>query len=143
MLRCSPNKKIYYDLEIMNYFKRKGCKRLAVTWERRIYYKYNCHFVNGIKIDYSVKFPHLLGIVIGSDVTLGKNITIYQNVTLGGTKGKRSDGMPTIEDNVTIYSGAVIGGNITIGKGTVIGANAIVTRDIPSNSMVVGHNHII
>lgn len=141
MFRCSPNKKIYYDLYIMDYFFKHGFNRLAVTWERRIYYKYSCHFVKGVNINYSVKFPHLLGITIGPNVKLGSNILIFQNVTIGSSRGDKF-AMPIIENDVTIYSGAVIGGAITIGEGSIIGANAVVTRDIPANSMVTGNNQI-
>ncbi|MEQ9662935.1 MAG: serine O-acetyltransferase EpsC, partial [Parasphingopyxis sp.] len=79
--------------------------------------------------------------VIGETAVIGDNVTIYQNVTLGGTNpangvaGKRH---PTIEDDVVIGSGAQILGPITVGKGARIGANAVVTKDVPPGAVMVG-----
>ena len=79
--------------------------------------------------------------VIGETSVIGDNVTIYQNVTLGGTNpangiaGKRH---PTIEDDVIIGSGAQVLGPITVGKGARIGANAVVTRDVPPGATMVG-----
>ena len=71
--------------------------------------------------------------------TLGDDVTLYQGVTLGGTGfacGKRH---PTVQDNVTIGSGAKLLGPITIGHGAKIGANTVVIHDAPPNSTVVGN----
>jgi len=65
--------------------------------------------------------------------SIGENCKIYQLVSIGGTK----HGAPVIKDNVTIYPGAILFGNITIGNNVVIGANATVFRDIPDNSTVL------
>lgn len=79
--------------------------------------------------------------VIGETAEIGDNVTIYQNVTLGGTNpadgvaGKRH---PTIEDDVIIGSGAQILGPITVGKGARIGANAVVTKDVQPGAVMVG-----
>lgn len=79
--------------------------------------------------------------VIGETALIGDNVTIYQNVTLGGTNpstgvgGKRH---PTLEDNVVIGSGAQVLGPITIGAGGRVGANAVVTKDVLPNTTVVG-----
>jgi serine O-acetyltransferase len=70
---------------------------------------------------------------------MGEDVTMYQGVTLGGTGfacGKRH---PTVEDNVTIGSGAKLLGPITIGHGAKIGANAVVINDVPPHSTVVGN----
>jgi serine O-acetyltransferase len=86
-----------------------------------------------------VMFPHPIGIVIGDGAVIGRNVRIYQNVTLGLTENGVG-GYPTIEDDVAIYAGAVIIGGITVGASSVIGANAIVSRDVPAGSVVVGYN---
>src|SRR4051812_17643342 len=81
---------------------------------------------------------HGMGVVVGETAELGANVTLYQGVTLGGTgfaSGKRH---PTVQDNVTIGSGAKLLGPITIGHGAKIGANAVVIHDVPPNSTVVG-----
>ena len=74
----------------------------------------------------------------GSGVVIGNNVTIYHGVTLGGTSLDKVKRHPTVMDNVMIGSGAKILGNITIGSNTKIGANAVVTTDIPDDSVVVG-----
>jgi serine O-acetyltransferase len=82
---------------------------------------------------------HGSGVVIGETAEIGENVTIYQGVTLGGTgfaSGKRH---PTVEDNVTIGSGAKLLGPITVGHGSKIGANAVVIHDVPPLSTVVGN----
>ncbi len=88
-----------------------------------------------------VKFPHPVGIVVCNRATFGRNVTVYQNVTIG--VGKKGDvPAPSIGDDVVIYSGAVIVGGISIGEGAVIGANAVVTKDVPAGSLVYGYNEI-
>ncbi len=82
---------------------------------------------------------HGMGVVIGETAELGANVTIYQGVTLGGTgfvTGKRH---PTVEDNVTIGSGAKLLGPIRVGHGSKIGANTVVIHDVPPNCTVVGN----
>jgi serine O-acetyltransferase len=81
---------------------------------------------------------HGSGVVVGETAEIGENVTLYQGVTLGGTGfaiGKRH---PTVEDNVTIGSGAKLLGPITIGHGAKIGANSVVVADVPANATVVG-----
>jgi serine O-acetyltransferase len=79
--------------------------------------------------------------VIGETAEIGDNVTIYQNVTLGGTNpstgvgGKRH---PTLRDNVVIGSGAQVLGPIEVGEGGRVGANAVVTKDVLPNTTVVG-----
>jgi serine O-acetyltransferase len=82
---------------------------------------------------------HGTGVVIGETAELGNDVTLYQGVTLGGTgfvTGKRH---PTVQDNVTIGSGAKLLGPITVGHGSKIGANSVVIHDVPPNSTVVGN----
>jgi serine O-acetyltransferase len=79
--------------------------------------------------------------VIGETAEIGDNVTIYQNVTLGGTNpsaglgGKRH---PTLKDDVVVGSGAQILGPIEVGEGAKIGANAVVTRDVAPGATMVG-----
>ncbi|KZE13683.1 MULTISPECIES: serine O-acetyltransferase EpsC [Sphingomonas] len=80
-------------------------------------------------------------VVIGETAEIGDGVTIYQNVTLGGTSpdngiaGKRH---PTISDGAIIGSGAQVLGPITIGTRARVGANAVVTKDVPEGTTVVG-----
>jgi len=82
---------------------------------------------------------HGMGVVIGETAEIGDDVTLYQGVTLGGTGfacGKRH---PTVQDNVTIGSGAKLLGPIVVGHGSKIGANSVVIHDVPPNSTVVGN----
>lgn len=80
-----------------------------------------------------------MGIVIGCFVHAGRNLEIFQNVTIGSNrKEKAGRVMPLIGDNVTIGSGAVVVGPIIIGNNVSIGANSYVDKDIPDNAIVAG-----
>jgi serine O-acetyltransferase len=82
---------------------------------------------------------HGAGVVIGETADIGDNVTLYQGVTLGGTGFATGKRHPTVEDNVTIGSGAKLLGPITVGHGAKIGANSVVITDVPPNSTVVGN----
>ena len=101
--------------------------------------------VTGIEIHHAAQIgdglfiDHGTGVVIGETAEIGSNVTLYQGVTLGGTGFATGKRHPTVQDNVTIGSGAKLLGPITIGHGAKIGANAVVIHDIPPNSTVVGN----
>ena len=101
-------------------------------------------FLTGIEIHPAARIgeglfiDHGMGVVIGETSVVGKNVTLYQGVTLGGTGKEKGKRHPNIEDNVVIGTGAKILGNITVGENSYIGANAVVLKDVPSNSTVVG-----
>lgn len=143
---CSNTKKIKYDIEIMNWYHNNGFHFFAKQKQNSFLRKYSCEIERGVEIDKTVKFQHLVGIVIGNKVKLGKHVIIHQGVTLGANVGADFKGskelMPTIHDYVCIFSGAVVAGGINIGQGSIIGANSIVTVDIPENSLVTGFNQI-
>jgi serine O-acetyltransferase len=82
---------------------------------------------------------HGSGVVIGETAEIGSDVTMYQGVTLGGTGFATGKRHPTVQDNVTIGSGAKLLGPITIGHGAKIGANSVVIHDVPPNSTVVGN----
>jgi serine O-acetyltransferase len=82
---------------------------------------------------------HGMGVVIGETAQIGDDVTLYQGVTLGGTGFATGKRHPTVEDNVTIGSGAKMLGPITVGHGAKIGANSVVIHDVPSNATVVGN----
>jgi serine O-acetyltransferase len=91
------------------------------------------HIGDGLFID------HGAGVVIGETADIGNDVTLYQGVTLGGTGFATGKRHPTVQDNVTIGSGAKLLGPITIGHGAKIGANSVVITDVPPNSTVVGN----
>jgi serine O-acetyltransferase len=105
---------------------------------------YGSRSVTGIEIHPAARIgrdffiDHGAGVVIGETAEIGERVTIYQGATLGGTGFARGKRHPTVEDNVTIGSGAKLLGPITIGHGAKIGANSVVIHDVPANSTVVG-----
>jgi serine O-acetyltransferase len=82
---------------------------------------------------------HGSGVVIGETAELGDRVTLYQGVTLGGTGFARGKRHPTVEDDVTIGSGAKLLGPIIVGHGAKVGANTVVVADVPPKSTVVGN----
>lgn len=89
----------------------------------------------GAAIGGGLRLTHVSGIVISREATIGRNVTILQGVTVGGS-GKGwfdetiPDGSPTIGDETEIYAGAKVLGPITVGRACHIGANAVVSRDL-------------
>lgn len=81
---------------------------------------------------------HGMGVVIGETAIVGKNCTLYQGVTLGGTSSSHGKRHPTLEDNVTIGAGAILLGAVTIGEGAKIGSGSVVVRDVPAHATAVG-----
>jgi serine O-acetyltransferase len=111
---------------------------------------YATRTVTGVEIHPSARvgrglfIDHGVGVVIGETAELGDDVTLYQGVTLGGTGFARGKRHPTVQDNVTIGSGAKLLGPITIGHGAKVGANAVVIHDVPPNSTVVGNpGHVV
>ena len=102
----------------------------------------DCSIIHNLQrvLDFNINFPYPIGLVIVRDVVIGKNCTIYQNVTIGKKKfGFIEDKNTVIGDNVTIYANACIIGNVRIGNNAVIGAGTVVLDDVPDNAVVAGN----
>lgn len=82
---------------------------------------------------------HGSGVVIGETAEIGDRVTLYQGVTLGGTGFARGKRHPTVEDDVTIGSGAKLLGPVTIGSNAKVGANTVVIENVPPQTTVVGN----
>ena len=101
-------------------------------------------FATGIEIHPAAKLgsglfiDHGMGVVIGETTEVGRNVTLLQGVTLGGTSLKREKRHPTLGDNVVVGAGAKILGGFRIGDNSRIGAGSVVVREVPPNSVVVG-----
>jgi serine O-acetyltransferase len=91
------------------------------------------------RIGPSLFIDHGAGVVVGETAEIGENVTLYQGVTLGGTGFATGKRHPTLEDNVTVGSGAKLLGPIRVGHGSKVGANSVVIHDVPPNSTVVGN----
>jgi len=108
-------------------------------------------FLTGIEIHPKAKIgknlfiDHGMGVVIGETSEIGDNVTIYHSVTLGGISPSiDSDSQrdakrhPTLKNNVVVGSGAQVLGPVVVGENAKIGANAVVTKDVPENAVMVG-----
>lgn len=118
-------------------------------WVRRFYIlaRWVSHwgrFLTGIEIHPGAAIgpglviDHGMGTVIGETAEIGEDVTLYHNVTLGGVSLAKEKRHPTVEDHVVIGAGAQVLGPIRIGSHSRIGANAVVVRDVPADSVVVG-----
>ena len=106
----------------------------------KILYKNNASIEEQTRIDGRITFPHgLNGILISAGATIGKNCTIFHQVTIGSNtaEGSKHTGFPVIGDNVMIGAGAKIIGGVRIGNNVRIGANCVVVEDVPDNATVV------
>jgi len=92
----------------------------------------------GAEIQACFFIDHGMGVVIGETTEVGRNCTLYQGVTLGGTSLQHGKRHPTLEDNVIVGAGAGIIGAVVVGENSKIAAGAVVVRDVPPNSTVVG-----
>jgi serine O-acetyltransferase len=99
----------------------------------------------GAKIGKNLFIDHGMGVVIGETSEIGNNVTIYHMVTLGGISPSINSNdqrhikrHPTLKDNVVVGSGAQILGPVIVGKNSKIGANAVVTKDVPENAVMIG-----
>ena len=92
----------------------------------------------GAVIGKGLFIDHGMGVVIGETAVLGDDVTLFQGVTLGGTGKQRGKRHPTIGHRVVIGTGAKVLGNITVQDDSMVGANAVVVRDVPAHSTVVG-----
>jgi serine O-acetyltransferase len=106
---------------------------------------YASRAITGVEIHPAAKIgtdffiDHGSGVVIGETAEIGDRVTLYQGVTLGGTGFARGKRHPTVEDDVTIGSGAKLLGPVTVGHGAKVGANTVVIEDVPARSTVVGN----
>ncbi len=101
-------------------------------------------FLTGIEIHPGAKLgpgffiDHGMGVVIGETTETGKDVTLYQGATLGGTGRERGKRHPTLGDNVVIGAGAKVLGNIKLGNNVKVGAGSVVVHSVPDNCTVVG-----
>jgi serine O-acetyltransferase len=104
----------------------------------------------GAQIESGFFIDHGTGVVIGETAVIGKNVRLYQAVTLGAksfpknANGSLQKGLPrhpTLEDDVVIYAGATVLGSITVGKGSTIGSNVWLTHAVPPNSYIAQSSH--
>jgi len=109
----------------------------AIAYTSRAITGVEIHPAASIGTDFFI--DHGSGVVIGETAEIGDRVTLYQGVTLGGTGFARGKRHPTLDDDVTVGSGAKLLGPIAVGDGAKIGANTVVVEDVPQDSTVVGN----
>ncbi len=92
----------------------------------------------GARIGRRFFIDHGMGVVIGETAEIGDDVMLYHGVTLGGRTRDGGKRHPTLEDGVAVGAGAKILGPLVIGAHSVVGANAVVTKDAPADSVLVG-----
>lgn len=100
-------------------------------------YLYGFSIPIGTSIGEGLRIAHYSGVVLAQATTIGKNCTLHQNVTLGRTFGV-DGGCPIIGDNVIIFPGAIVVGNVQIANNVIVAPNAVVTKSVPENEVVGG-----
>lgn len=123
-----------------NYHKGKIGKIISKIYVNKLVKLYGIFIHPEVKIGAGLKLPHPNGIIIGKSVSIGKNCTIYQQVTIGSSNiGDYKIGkQPNIKNDVILFAGSKIIGDINIESGTIIGANAVVTKNSSENGIYAG-----
>ena len=138
-----PQFNLVFWFRIMSFLKANGgiSKIFYIIFLH--HYKWKCAKIGidlpiGTHIGKGVCFSHYGGVAINSSAEIGHNCLILQGVTIGSMMKNGRMLVPTIGNNVVIFAGAKIVGDVTIGDNVVIGANAVVTKDVCSGAVVAG-----
>lgn len=143
-LITNPSFKICFWMRIGEYLSTKKsfiakCLLLIVAViHKHNQYKTGIQIALGHPVGAGLMFPHFSGIVVNGGATIGKNCTIFHNVTIGSVRGPKG-GVPTIGDNVVLCAGSCVIGNVHIGNNVLVGAHSVVIKDTPDNAVVVGN----
>ena len=140
-----PGVKAVFFHQISNFFYKAGFDLIARIISQTIRFFTGIEIHPGAKIGKNLFIDHGMGVVIGETSEIGENVTIYHNVTLGGSspsidseRQRHEKRHPTIGNDVVIGSGAQIIGPIKVGNNSRIAANAVVVKDVPENATMVG-----
>ena len=127
---------------IANFLHQRGVPLIPRIMTEHIHSKTGIDIHPGVSIGKGLMIDHGTGIVIGETAVIKDQVRLYQGVTLGGLSPQHSltnpdlKRHPTIENNVIVYSGATILGDVVVGEGSIIGGNVWLTHSIPPNSRV-------
>ena len=117
-----------------------GRRRLGRILFRRLQSKFGIYISPKAEIGTGLRFPHPNGIVIGEGVKAGRDLTIYQQVTIGGARkgDAQANRYPTIGHSCILFAGCKIIGHLSVGNECCIGTNAVLLSDLPNRSTAVG-----
>lgn len=136
-MRHKPGFACVFWLRVNQLFVRRGWRgqfRLRM-WRQ---YRFASDISPYATIGPGLLLPHPTDVTIGSTVIIGRNVTLYNGVTLGGKRIGEHTGMPCLGDKVTVYTGAKVIGPIQIGDDSEIGALALCNKDVPPRSVMYG-----
>ena len=140
-----PGVKAVFFHQISNFFYKAGFDLIARIISQTIRFFTGIEIHPGAKIGKNLFIDHGMGVVVGETSEIGDNVTIYHNVTLGGSspsidseRQRHEKRHPTIGNDVVIGSGAQIIGPIKVGNNARIAANAVVVKNVPENATMVG-----
>jgi serine O-acetyltransferase len=123
---------------LANWLWKRGRKDFALYLQSRSSETFQVDIHPAVPVGVGVFMDHATGIVIGATAHIGDNVSILQNVTLGGTGKEEGDRHPKIRNGVLIGAGAKVLGNIEIGHCSKVASGSVVLVDVPANSTVAG-----
>lgn len=132
-----------YLFRRMQYFSGKSglfARGRTVLLKAKLAKKYGILASDHAQIDIGLRFVHPTSIVIGAHVVAGKNLSLYQNTTLGGrrTGDVKFGNQPVLGDNVTVFANSLVLGKVKIGDNVIVGANSLLLEEAPDDSIFAG-----
>ena len=138
VITCYPGVHAIWAHRVEHWLWKKGLRWLARANSQITRFFTGIEIHPAASLGRRVFIDHGMGIVIGETAVVGDEVTLYHGVTLGGTRLEKVKRHPTLQSCVVVGAGAKILGDITIGSHSRIGANAVVVKDVPPQSVVVG-----
>ena len=139
VMLCYPGYKAVRRHRRAHWFYKHNMKLLARLISDRTRKKTGIDIHPGAVIGEGLFIDHGMGVVIGETTQIGNNCTLFQNVTLGGTGKETGKRHPTLGHNVMVAAGAKVLGPFTVGDNSKVGAGAVVLKEVPPDSTVVGN----
>ena len=139
VMLCYPGFKAVRRHRRAHWLWQHDMKLLARVVSQRTRKKTGIEIHPGARIGARLFIDHGMGVVIGETAEIGDDVTLYQDVTLGGTGKETGKRHPTLGNRVMVGAGAKVLGSLTIGDGAKIGAGSIVLKDVPVGATVVGN----
>jgi serine O-acetyltransferase len=138
IMLCYPGLHALWMHRIAHRLHKRGLKTLPRIINRLSHFLTNIDIHPGARIGTGFFIDHGTGVVIGETAEIGRNVTLFQGVSLGGTGKDTGKRHPTVRDNVVISAGASVLGPIEIGRNSKVGAGSVVINPVPENATVVG-----
>ncbi|MCK4713975.1 MAG: serine O-acetyltransferase [Candidatus Aenigmarchaeota archaeon] len=138
ILLCYPGLHALWMHRIAHRLFKRGLRTFPRIINRFSHFLTSIDIHPGARIGEGFFIDHGTGVVIGETAEIGRNVTLFQGVSLGGTGKDTGKRHPTVRDNVVISAGASVLGPIEIGRNSKVGAGSVVISPVPENTTVVG-----